>query len=82
MADESSNESASTATNTMTTATDRPNAGEEFYNIADEQAQIAYVQTRRAAQWVPFLLPHLHSGLRLLDCGCGVGSITLDLAER
>jgi ubiquinone/menaquinone biosynthesis C-methylase UbiE len=75
MADESSNEIA-------TTATDRPNAGEEFYNIADEQVQIAYVQTRRAAQWVPFLLPHLRSGLRLLDCGCGVGSITLDLAER
>ncbi len=54
---------------------------EEFYSISDEQAQIDYVQVRRAAQWVPFLLPHLRSGMRALDVGCGVGSITLDLAE-
>jgi ubiquinone/menaquinone biosynthesis C-methylase UbiE len=36
---------------------------------------------RRAAQGIPFLLPHLRPGMRLLDAGCGVGSITLDLAE-
>jgi ubiquinone/menaquinone biosynthesis C-methylase UbiE len=35
----------------------------------------------KAAQWTPFLLPHLHPDMSLLDCGCGVGSITLDLAE-
>jgi len=56
-------------------------AGDEFYTFADPQAQVAYTQMRRAAQWVPFLLPHVRSGMRLLDCGCGVGSITLDLAE-
>ena len=56
-------------------------AGAEFYSIADQQAQVMYVGVRRAAQWVPFLAPHLRSGMRLLDCGCGVGSITLDLAE-
>ncbi|MBV9547471.1 MAG: class I SAM-dependent methyltransferase [Chloroflexi bacterium] len=27
-----------------------------------------------------FFLPHLRPGLRLLDCGCGVGSITIGLA--
>jgi ubiquinone/menaquinone biosynthesis C-methylase UbiE len=56
-------------------------AGDEFYSIADHQAQVEYTQVRRAAQWVPFLLPHLRTGMRLLDCGCGVGSITVDLAE-
>jgi ubiquinone/menaquinone biosynthesis C-methylase UbiE len=37
---------------------------------------------RRAEQWVPFLLPHLRPGMRLLDVGCGAGGITLSLAER
>jgi ubiquinone/menaquinone biosynthesis C-methylase UbiE len=27
------------------------------------------------------LLPFLRSGMTLLDCGCGPGSITLDFAE-
>jgi ubiquinone/menaquinone biosynthesis C-methylase UbiE len=70
-------EPASKATPAKTTT----QAGDEFYSIADQQAQVAYTQVRRAARWVPFLLPHVRSGMRLLDCGCGVGSITLDLAE-
>jgi len=54
---------------------------EEFYSISNAEVQREYVQVRRASKWVPFLLPHLKSGMRLLDCGCGVGSITADLAE-
>src|SRR6266850_7606710 len=28
-----------------------------------------------------FLAPHLRGGMRLIDCGCGPGSITVDLAQ-
>lgn len=53
----------------------------EVYTLADERVQVAYVAGRRAARWVPFLLPHLRPGMRVLDVGCGLGSITVDLAE-
>ncbi len=55
--------------------------GDEFYSISVESAQREYVQVRRATKWVAFFLPQLESGMRLLDCGCGVGTITIDLAE-
>lgn len=58
--------------------TDSP---QEFYSLNNAEAQRTYVGMRRAKDWVPFLLPHLKPGFDLLDCGCGVGSITLDLAE-
>lgn len=31
---------------------------------------------------IPYLLPHLRPGMRVLDVGCGPGSITVDLAEE
>jgi ubiquinone/menaquinone biosynthesis C-methylase UbiE len=58
------------------------NSSEDFYSIADRDAQQTYVEVRRAEKWVPFLLPHLRPSMTLLDCGCGVGSITIDLAEH
>jgi SAM-dependent methyltransferase len=63
-----------------------PKQGGEFdehlYSINDSQAQQEYLGGRRADKWISFFLPHLRPGMALLDCGCGVGSITLDLAER
>lgn len=53
----------------------------EFYTLSNADAQRIYVGVRRAKDWVGFFLPHLKTGFSLLDCGCGVGSITLDLAE-
>ncbi len=37
---------------------------------------------RTAENSVGYLLPHLTEGMRLLDVGCGPGTITMDLAER
>lgn len=37
---------------------------------------------RTAENSAGYLLPHLSPGQRLLDLGCGPGTITLDLAER
>jgi ubiquinone/menaquinone biosynthesis C-methylase UbiE len=40
------------------------------------------MQQRTLAAYAPFLVPHLRRGLSVLDCGCGGGSITSDLAEH
>lgn len=52
-----------------------------FYSISDSEAQESYTGARRAKDWVGFFLPHLRPGFSVLDCGCGVGSITMDIAE-
>ena len=38
--------------------------------------------SRSASVYADFLLPHLADGLRVLDVGCGPGSITLGLAAE
>lgn len=45
---------------------------------AIDQARLA---RRTAATSAAFLLPHLRPGMRVLDCGCGPGTITMGLAE-
>ena len=54
---------------------------EEFYTVGDAEAQRKYLGQRTATEWVGFFLPHIDAGMNLLDCGCGLGSITLDLAR-
>ena len=36
----------------------------------------------RAGQLLGFFLPHLNQGVSLLDCACGPGGITVDLAQE
>jgi SAM-dependent methyltransferase len=49
--------------------------------VIDPAVQPGYVGNRDARTFLPFLLPHLRPGMHILDAGCGVGAITLDLAS-
>ena len=43
---------------------------------------VAFMAARSLERHAPRLRPHLRPGLRVLDLGCGPGSITLGIAER
>jgi ubiquinone/menaquinone biosynthesis C-methylase UbiE len=65
---------------------DEPLAGEpptrEKYIHGHAPATVRHHGRRTAEEAAAFLLPELHAGMRLLDVGCGPGSITRGLAER
>lgn len=44
------------------------------------EVALAFMRVRSGASHASFMLPHLASGNSLLDCGCGPGTITVDLA--
>jgi SAM-dependent methyltransferase len=48
--------------------------------VIEAGVQHWYVANRDAGRFLPFLVPHVRSGMEVLDVGCGVGSIALDLA--
>ena len=52
---------------------------ERTYQIDDEWSRAVFA--RRTGEVAAFLAPHLRAGMRLIDCGCGPGSITVDLAQ-
>src|SRR5207244_1539895 len=54
--------------------------GDASYRIDDAWSK-AILSVRTAAAF-GFLQPHLRPGMRLIDCGCGPGSITVDLAQQ
>ncbi|MGI8552506.1 MAG: class I SAM-dependent methyltransferase [Dehalococcoidia bacterium] len=53
----------------------------EIYIHRDNPSVVANHRSRTAAKEAAFFLLHLRPGMRLLDCGCGPGTITLGLAE-
>jgi ubiquinone/menaquinone biosynthesis C-methylase UbiE len=53
-------------------------AAERPYQVDDAWSRAVF--TRRSGSVGAFLAPHLRPGMRLIDCGCGPGSITVDLA--
>jgi ubiquinone/menaquinone biosynthesis C-methylase UbiE len=43
---------------------------------------VSFLSERTADREAAFFLPHLTPNLRLLDCGCGSGTLTVGLAQR
>lgn len=55
---------------------------EEFYTHGHDRVVVSAHATRTVADSAQFLLPRLEASARLLDFGCGPGSITVGLAEH
>lgn len=54
---------------------------ENRYKLGYTKAVLDVLQLRTAATDAPQLLPHLKTDSKILDVGCGPGSITLDFAK-
>jgi ubiquinone/menaquinone biosynthesis C-methylase UbiE len=52
---------------------------ERPYQVDDAWSRAVFA--RRTGAGATFFLRHLRPGMRLIDCGCGPGSITVDLAQ-
>jgi ubiquinone/menaquinone biosynthesis C-methylase UbiE len=53
---------------------------DETYTHGHHDSVLRSHRWRTAENSAAYLVPHLHSGLDLLDVGCGPGTITIDLA--
>ena len=53
----------------------------ELYTPGHGATALSLMARRRAASHAAFFTPALRPGMALLDCGCGPGTITLDLAR-
>jgi len=53
----------------------------DTYTHGHHESVVARHRQRTASEAAAFLLPHLRPGMRLLDVGCGPGSITVGLAQ-
>jgi SAM-dependent methyltransferase len=66
---------------TSATAFDTTARRPEAYTYAATPGFDALMTTRTATREAAFFLPHLRPGMRVLDVGCGPGTIALGLAE-
>jgi ubiquinone/menaquinone biosynthesis C-methylase UbiE len=56
-------------------------ATESPYTIGHKECALAYMRFRTAERSCGFFRPHVGPASRILDCGCGPGSITVGLAR-
>jgi SAM-dependent methyltransferase len=54
----------------------------ENYTLGYSRTALGFVSRRTLESHGAFFVPYLRPGMAVLDCGCGPGSITLDIAER
>jgi len=54
----------------------------ETYTPGYSEAAAAFMVRRRLDPNGTFFLPYLKTGITVLDCGCGPGTITRDIAQR
>jgi ubiquinone/menaquinone biosynthesis C-methylase UbiE len=54
----------------------------EQYTLGYSDAAMRFLVRRKLETHGAFFIPHLSPGLRVLDCGCGPGSITFGIAAR
>jgi ubiquinone/menaquinone biosynthesis C-methylase UbiE len=54
----------------------------ESYTLGYHASAVGFMTRRDAETHAGFVLPYLQPGFRVLDCGCGPGTITLDFALR
>jgi len=52
------------------------------YTLGYSSASVSFVERRRLRRDGDFFLPFLTSGMQVLDCGCGPGSLTCDIASE
>src|ERR1700746_621859 len=53
----------------------------ETYTPGYSEPTLRLMLERTAAKHAAFFTPFLRRGMRVLDCGCGPGTITIDLAK-
>jgi ubiquinone/menaquinone biosynthesis C-methylase UbiE len=56
-------------------------APKDTYTPGYSEVALRYMKRRHAARDAAFFLPHLKPGMKLLDCGCGPGTITVGFAR-
>lgn len=54
----------------------------EHYTLGYNTTSVTFVERRRLHRDGTFFLPYLTQGARVLDCGCGPGSLTCDIAQH